>query len=39
MPDGGLVETIYGKSSKCEIYKEIGFWSTKFHVYPVVSIK
>ena len=28
-----LVETIYGKSSKYEVYKEVGWASTTFKVY------
>ena len=32
MPKGTLVETIYGKSSKYEVYR-YGTWSNKFDVY------
>lgn len=33
MPSGQLMETIYGKYSKYEIYKESGFFSPSFKVY------
>ena len=33
MPSGQLVETIYGKSSKYEVYKESGFISDSFKIY------
>ena len=33
MPEVTLAETIYGKSSKYEVYRNSGVWSTKFDVY------
>ena len=33
MPEGTLVETIYGKYNKYEVYKNSGFWSTNFKIY------
>ena len=33
MPSGRLVETIYGKSSKYEIYKDSSFFSVSFKIY------
>ena len=33
MPEGTLVETVYGKYSKYDVYKNSGVWSTKFEVY------
>ena len=33
MPSGQLVETIYGKYYKYEVYKESRFYSTSFKVY------
>ena len=33
MPEGDLVETIYGKYNKYEVYRRSGVWSTKFRTY------